>query len=78
MQINVANTARSTHFGSGSFRWGHFAGIELLPAANLLETWIQRARQRRHLGALSAERLADIGVTAEAAVEEASKPFWRK
>lgn len=39
--------------------------------------WRERARQRRHLAAMSAEMLADIGVSASAARAEAGKPFWR-
>jgi len=37
----------------------------------------QRLRQRRALARLDARLLRDIGVTAEQAERESSKPFWR-
>ena len=45
-----------------------------LPA--MLTTWLQRARQRRQLGQLEDWQLRDIGITREAAANEARKPFW--
>jgi uncharacterized protein YjiS (DUF1127 family) len=43
-----------------------------------METWIARSRQRRALAELDDHLLADIGVSAEQAVREATKPFWQK
>ena len=38
--------------------------------------WIERQRQRRTLGDLDDHFLADIGISREAAMREAAKPFW--
>jgi uncharacterized protein YjiS (DUF1127 family) len=43
--------------------------------------WLARSRQRRHLGELAEwddHLLKDIGVSREAALREAAKPFWRR
>lgn len=43
--------------------------------------WLARSRQRRHLRELAQwddHLLKDIGVSREAALREATKPFWRK
>ena len=45
----------------------------LLKAANL---WRSRARQRKHMLELSVDQLQDVGITREAALAEAAKPFW--
>ena len=42
--------------------------------------WLARSRQRRHLRELAEwddYLLKDIGVSREAALREAAKPFWR-
>lgn len=39
--------------------------------------WHQRARQRRQLAELEPRLLADIGISAEQARRESSKPFWQ-
>lgn len=39
--------------------------------------WRERARQRRALANLDWRLLRDIGLTAEQALLEANKPFWR-
>jgi len=36
-----------------------------------------RRRDRRHLAALDAHLLRDIGLSSEDVQDEASKPFWR-
>jgi uncharacterized protein YjiS (DUF1127 family) len=41
-----------------------------------LSQWIQVARERRKLAAMSEQQLRDIGVNAAAAEREASRPFW--
>ena len=48
-------------------------------AFRMLATWMMRNAQRRALRELSQEGrlLADIGLTREQALREASKPFWR-
>lgn len=45
----------------------------LVKAAKL---WRSRARQRKHLLALSVDQLQDVGITREAALKESAKPFW--
>lgn len=42
-----------------------------------LKAWIARPRQRQALAALDARLLKDIGLTANEAVAESRKPFWR-
>ncbi len=42
-----------------------------------LNTWHDRARQRRHLARLDNRLLRDIGVDRATAMAEVSKPFWR-
>ena len=44
---------------------------------NVLWLWNERARQRRHLSGLTQRELDDIGVSREAALQEAAKPFWQ-
>jgi uncharacterized protein YjiS (DUF1127 family) len=39
--------------------------------------WIARHRERNALAELSDHLLEDIGVSHEAALREAAKPFWR-
>lgn len=41
-----------------------------------ITTWSETARQRRALGALEPHLLRDIGVTPQAAANEAARPFW--
>lgn len=43
----------------------------------LLRTWYARSRQRRQLLQLDSRMYRDIGVTADEALCEARKPFWR-
>jgi uncharacterized protein YjiS (DUF1127 family) len=38
--------------------------------------WRERARERARLAEISAQMLADIGVSRAAARAEAGKPFW--
>ncbi|MEM8592471.1 MAG: DUF1127 domain-containing protein [Pseudomonadota bacterium] len=38
--------------------------------------WVAVARSRRDLSRLDARSLADIGVSAHEAAEEAARPFW--
>lgn len=52
----------------------------LAGAVSLARLWHQgilRARTRRALTRLDAHLLRDIGLTAEAAAQEAARPFWR-
>jgi len=53
--------------------------IDSLLGGLLSETrvWHARKRQRRTLLELTPAQLDDIGITREAALEEAAKPFWR-
>lgn len=53
------------------------------PAAivRIVGSWLERAQSRRalrELAELDAGRLADIGLSREDALREASKPFWRQ
>jgi uncharacterized protein YjiS (DUF1127 family) len=43
---------------------------------DLLLTWHERARQRRHLRALDNHMLRDIGLSRADVESEAGKPFW--
>ena len=43
----------------------------------LMLTWQERATARHRLLQMEDHLLTDIGVSREAALEEASKPFWR-
>jgi uncharacterized protein YjiS (DUF1127 family) len=45
--------------------------------AEVLLTWLERARQRRHLGQLSDHMLKDIGLSRADVESETAKPFWR-
>jgi uncharacterized protein YjiS (DUF1127 family) len=42
-----------------------------------LFTWLDRARQRRHLGALDDRLLRDIGLSRSDVEHEVSRPFWQ-
>lgn len=44
--------------------------------AATLSTWAAIARQRRDLANLDATALADLGLSAEMAKQEAKRPFW--
>ncbi|MDO8876623.1 MAG: DUF1127 domain-containing protein [Pseudolabrys sp.] len=43
----------------------------------IVTVWLRRARTRRHLRALEAHRLADIGSSEEARRRECAKWFWQ-
>ncbi|WP_417671727.1 DUF1127 domain-containing protein [Roseibium sp.] len=49
----------------------------LIRPVKVLALWRQRARSRKALANLSDAALADIGLTREAAVGEAVRPFWQ-
>ncbi|WP_229677900.1 DUF1127 domain-containing protein [Caldovatus sediminis] len=55
------------------------AGVALAieRASRTLGLWLERARQRRRLAALTDAALRDIGISRHDAAREASKPFWR-
>jgi uncharacterized protein YjiS (DUF1127 family) len=44
---------------------------------DLVLTWHERARQRRHLRSLDNHMLRDIGLSRADVEGEADKPFWR-
>lgn len=56
--------------GKSPLRW-------LYAATRRLRLWRRRARDRRELLRLDTRLLRDIGVTADEARCEATKPFWR-
>ena len=45
-------------------------------AVSLVFLWQARASQRQQLAGLNARQLRDIGISRDAALEEAAKPFW--
>lgn len=49
----------------------------LLSLVRLVAECYRRAASRRQLGELDARLLRDIGLSREAALQEARKPFWR-
>ncbi len=56
---------------------GNAGGSLFARATRLVLQWSERARQRRHLSALTPSELDDVGISWEAASAEAAKPFWR-
>tara|TARA_R110001592_G_scaffold232784_1_gene490219 strand:+ start:143 stop:391 length:249 start_codon:yes stop_codon:yes gene_type:complete len=52
--------------------------IFLSAVLRLVQVWKERSSQRRELLQLSTSLLKDIGVSREDAINEASKPFWKK
>jgi uncharacterized protein YjiS (DUF1127 family) len=40
-------------------------------------TWLERARERRHLSQFNDHMLKDIGLSRSEAESEIAKPFWR-
>ncbi|MGH6899721.1 MAG: DUF1127 domain-containing protein [Geminicoccaceae bacterium] len=59
----------SIHRPAGSALWTQVVEVLL--------TWVERTRQRRQLGQLSAHMLKDIGLSRADVEIEMSKPFWR-
>jgi uncharacterized protein YjiS (DUF1127 family) len=49
----------------------------IVRSAELLHSWLERARQRRRLGQLSDHMLKDIGLSRADVESETAKPFWR-
>jgi uncharacterized protein YjiS (DUF1127 family) len=58
-------------------RQGRIWARGVLRAVQLLQTWRDRARERRQLQCLNDHMLRDIGLTRADVFAEASKPFWR-
>lgn len=50
----------------------------MVPMLKAIRLWRQRARSRQELARLEERLLHDIGVSAEDALREARKPFWRR
>jgi len=42
-----------------------------------VDSWVQRARQRKQLAQLSQHLLDDIGLSEEMVAKEVAKPFWK-
>lgn len=51
-------------------------GVAVTTLLARIATWMRVASERRRLAALPAERLADIGLDADAAWAESRRPFW--
>lgn len=51
-------------------------GVAVTALFARIAKWMRVAAERRRLAALPQERLADIGLDADAAWAEASRPFW--
>lgn len=62
---------------SGAVQFAWSARRALLRAAEAVDLWLGRRRQRRSLLALSDHLLKDIGLNRGEAAREARKPFWR-
>jgi uncharacterized protein YjiS (DUF1127 family) len=79
--MQLRSSAATLAGGAGRTSTGadHAArGRELLQEGALtLLTWLERARQRRHLLSLSDHMLRDIGLSRADVEGEAGKPFWR-
>ena len=79
--LQLRSSAATLAGGAGrtATRTDHAAhGRELLQKGALtLLTWLDRARQRRHLLTLSDHMLRDIGLSRADVESEAGKPFWR-
>ena len=54
------------------------AGSPLRALLRRLLSWQSRARSRRALARLDADRLRDMGLGVEDAAREAAKPFWEE
>ena len=54
-----------------------YGRVRLRRLVRFLGRWAALRRQRLDLASLSDWQLRDLGLTAEAAMEEARKPFWR-
>jgi uncharacterized protein YjiS (DUF1127 family) len=52
-------------------------GMTMIDIAACFAIWLRRARTRRHLRALEAHRLADIGLSEGDRCREGSKWFWQ-
>jgi uncharacterized protein YjiS (DUF1127 family) len=65
-----------SHISSGG-KWVSRSHNALSRLAKVLQLWSARAQQRGHLAKLSPEHLRDIGVTADVAHAEISKPLWQ-
>jgi uncharacterized protein YjiS (DUF1127 family) len=50
----------------------------LFGPCGIVQLWYERVKQRQRLGELDEHLLRDIGIDRNTAMEEASKPFWRR
>ncbi len=67
--IRTANTAVC----DTAIRASSFSAAAIL---RRLGVWLKVANERRALGRMSDERLADMGLDGDKAWSEASRPFW--
>ena len=77
------NSTLPVHRSAGTFARRPVACFSITQSAfaATLRLWIARSRQRRHLAELARwddHLLKDIGVSREATLREAAKPFWQK
>jgi len=76
-----------THFGPVQLpprswrQWlaegARIAGRDVMHLVRIVETWSQRARERRALMDLDDRMMKDIGISRADVFVESSKPFWR-
>jgi len=84
-QSDCINTM--THFGPVQLpprswrQWlaegARIAGRDVMHLVRIVETWSQRARERRALMDLDDRMMKDIGISRADVFVESSKPFWR-
>ena len=73
----LTETARPM-FGASAARGAHSSTVEHLirRVFATLVVWSARMEQRRSLAEMDSRQLDDLGLTRDAALAEARKPFW--
>jgi uncharacterized protein YjiS (DUF1127 family) len=75
----LSDTFRTSHatLAGGAARSRPWLASRIGRAVDLVLSWHERARQRRHLRSLDNYMLRDIGLSRADVEGEAGKPFWR-
>lgn len=60
----------------GSIGTGFGGSLRLAACVSVLNSWLQRHRQRQQLAELDRRMLDDIGLRREDVTWECGKPFW--